>query len=71
MSAATIAPGASLAEVATTLLLGPKAFATARATAALNGYALLRTDPADGPVRFLVERFGLAREVGSIEELEL
>ena len=71
MSAAMIAPGASLAEVATTPLLDSKAFATARAAAALNGYALLRTDPADGPVRFLIERFGLVREVGSIEEVQL
>lgn len=46
-----------------------KVFATARAMAALKGYRLLRTDPADGPVAFLLERHGLIREVRDLGSL--
>jgi hypothetical protein len=40
-----------------------KLFKTLQASAALGGYALVRSDPADGPVRLFLERFGLVQEV--------
>jgi len=36
-------------------------FATLRAQFALHGHTLHRTSPADGPVRYLAERWGLVR----------
>lgn len=47
-----------------------KTWATLKARAALAGYALLRTDPADGPKRVLVERIGLIRQRGGLGDLE-
>ncbi len=48
----------------------PKAWATLQARAALHGLALVRTDPADGPVRVFVQRGGVVRELYCIDELE-
>jgi hypothetical protein len=42
-----------------------KRFATLRATAALGGLELLRTDPADGPVKYLGRWQGVVRELGA------
>ncbi|MEY4712242.1 MAG: hypothetical protein RIS88_1692 [Pseudomonadota bacterium] len=39
-----------------------KDFATLRAEAALQGYRLVRSDPADGLVVYFLERFGLVQE---------
>jgi len=50
--------------------INDKNWATLTARAALAGYALLRTDLADGPVRLLVERFGLIRQLGGLADLE-
>jgi hypothetical protein len=47
-----------------------KTWTTLKARAALSGYALLRTDPVDGPVRLLVERFGLIRQLGGLDDVE-
>jgi hypothetical protein len=47
-----------------------KNWATACARAALAGHSLRRTDPADGPVGYIVERFGLLRELRVIEDLK-
>jgi hypothetical protein len=41
-----------------------KLFATLRAAAALGGLEILRTDPADGPVRYLGRWQGVVRELG-------
>lgn len=46
-----------------------KRFASLRATAALAGFELLRTDPADGPVRYLGSRWGAVREIGTSLDL--
>jgi hypothetical protein len=40
-----------------------KRFATLRAHLALKGYSLSRTAVGDGPVRFYVTRWGMAREL--------
>ena len=40
-----------------------KTFADLRAQAALIGYKLTRSDPADGPQVFFIERFGLVQPV--------
>ena len=51
-----------------------KSFATLRARAALQGITVLRTDPADGPVRLFLERTGIFpqwRQVRSIDDLEV
>lgn len=39
-----------------------KEFATLRAEAALLGYRMVRSDPADGPAVYFLERFGLVQE---------
>ncbi|MFC7462821.1 hypothetical protein [Hydrogenophaga defluvii] len=44
-----------------------KAFSTLRAAYALKGHTLHRTDPADGPVTFLAERWGLVRHLPTID----
>ena len=43
-----------------------KHFATIRAQLALQGYSLSRSDGADGPTCFYVERNGIVRRVASI-----
>jgi hypothetical protein len=48
-----------------------KTFADLRARAALLGYAIKRTDPADGPVVYLIEKFKLTREVEAAELAEM
>jgi hypothetical protein len=45
-----------------------KAFSSLRSAFALLGYALYRTDPADGPVTILAESFGLTRALPTIED---
>ena len=44
-----------------------KAFSTLRAAYALEGHTLHRTDPADGPVTYWAERWGLVRYLPSID----
>jgi hypothetical protein len=46
-----------------------KHFEGLRATAALAGFELLRTDPRDGPVRYLGVRWGVVRELGASLDL--
>lgn len=46
-----------------------KRFITLRATAALAGFELLRTDPKDGPARYLGVKWGVTREIGSSLDL--
>ncbi len=48
-----------------------KEFADLRALAALQGIVLTRSDPADGPVLFYVERFGLVRQQSSDDLIEM
>lgn len=50
--------------------IAPKAWATLTARAAMVGYALLRTDSQDGPVRVLAERFGLIQQLGGVADVE-
>lgn len=47
-----------------------KRFTTARARAALRGVALMRTHPADGPVKVFFEHAGRLGEVRSLDDLE-
>ena len=47
-----------------------KTFETLRAKCALVGIILLRTDPADGPVRLLAVREGRVRMLHNIDDLE-
>ena len=44
-----------------------KRFATLRARLALKGWALSRTDAGDGPVTFYATRWGMARDLASID----
>jgi hypothetical protein len=44
-----------------------KVFSTLRAAFAMKGHALHRTDPADGPVTYWAERWGLVRHLPSID----
>ena len=44
-----------------------KRFATLRARLALRGWALTRTSAADGPVVFFATRWGMPRELGSLD----
>ncbi len=44
-----------------------KAYSTLRAAFALKGHALHRTNPADGPVTFWAERWGLVRYLPTID----
>jgi hypothetical protein len=46
-----------------------KRFEGLRATAALAGFELLRTDPRDGPTRYLGVRWGVVRELGTSLDL--
>lgn len=43
-----------------------KAFSTLRAAYAMKGHTLHRTDPADGPVTYRAERWGLVRHLPTI-----
>lgn len=49
--------------------MAEKNWATACSKAALRGYRLLRTDPVDGPVQVIAERYGIARIVLDIREV--
>lgn len=44
-----------------------KAFASLQAAFAIKGHALHRTDPADEPVTFWVERWGLIKQLPTID----
>jgi hypothetical protein len=46
-----------------------KRFNSLRASAALAGFELLRTDPQDGPARYLGVRWGVVRELGTSLDL--
>lgn len=46
-----------------------KAFSTLRAAFAMKGHTLHRTDPADGPVIYLAERWGLVRHLPTIDAM--
>jgi len=48
-----------------------KAFETLRAAMALRGHALHRSDPADGPVTFWAERWGLVRHLPTLHDVAL
>lgn len=48
-----------------------KVFSTLRAAFAMKGHALHRTDPADGPVTYWAERWGLVRHLPSIDTARL
>ena len=50
--------------------LDGKAWHSLRARAALAGLTLLRSHPADGPARLLIQRFGAWREVRNLDDLE-
>jgi len=56
--------------VSTLPVLTAKAWHTACARAALKGVTLLRTDPADGPVRVFCQASGITREVRSLDDME-
>jgi hypothetical protein len=47
-----------------------KRISTLRAAAALAGYQIARTDPADGPVRYFATRWNIARELGDLGQAE-
>ncbi len=68
MSAATVAQERANDLAATSA--EDKNWQTACAKAALAGFSLRRTDPADGPVSYIIERFGLLRELRGIEDLK-
>ena len=53
-----------------TQAIEPKTWATLTARAEMAGYALLRTDPAYRPLRLLVARIGLIKQIGSVADLE-
>lgn len=44
-----------------------KVFSTLRAAFAMEGHTLHRTDPADGPVTYWAERWGLVRHLPTID----
>ncbi|MDO9002831.1 MAG: hypothetical protein Q7V20_05200 [Aquabacterium sp.] len=46
-----------------------KRFATLRAAAAMVGYQLWRTDPADGNVRYFASRWNVVRDIGDIDQV--
>lgn len=48
-----------------------KDFETHRAAFALKGYALYRTNPADGPVTYWIERSGVVRHSAAMHDLAL
>jgi hypothetical protein len=45
-----------------------KAFQSMRTAYALRGHELHRTDPADGPVTYWTERWGLVRELPTLHD---
>ncbi|NIC41841.1 hypothetical protein [Aquabacterium sp. A08] len=45
-----------------------KAFETLRAAFAIQGHALHRTDPTDGPVAYWVERWGMVRNLSTLDD---
>ena len=47
----------------------PKRFASLRAAAALAGYQIWRTDPADGAVRYFASRWNVVRDIGDIDQV--
>jgi hypothetical protein len=47
-----------------------KRFQSARARLALAGFVLMRSDPRDGEVRYLVERGGKVRLLRTLSDLE-
>ena len=64
-------PGRPLEAVdATRPCPGAKRLATARARASLVGIELLRTDPADGAVRYYVHRGDQVHQIRSLDDLE-
>lgn len=46
-----------------------KEFASLRAHAALRGHALHRSNPADGPTRYWVSRWGMTRELTTLQDV--
>jgi hypothetical protein len=46
---------------------GDKAFVTLRAAFAIEGHALYRTDPKNGPVTFWAERWGMVKYLPTID----
>jgi hypothetical protein len=50
-----------------TMQRNDKAFFTLRAAYAIKGHTLHRTDPADGPVSYWAERWGLVRHLPTID----
>ncbi len=46
-----------------------KEFSNFRAAYAMRGYCLYRTNPDDGAVSYWVERWGLARDLPTIDEV--
>lgn len=51
-------------------MTGDKLFETLRAKAALAGLTLVRTDPADGYVRYFLIRRLTVRELHNLDDLE-
>jgi hypothetical protein len=49
---------------------GPKSFEALRARAALAGLQVLRTDPADGWVRYFVVQRQTVRELQTLDDLD-
>lgn len=47
-----------------------KRFENLRAAFALAGHCLTRSDSNDGPPRFYVSRWGLVREIATVDEAE-
>ena len=45
-----------------------KQFATLRAQFAMRGHCLQRTSPAEGPVTFYAERWGLVRHLPTLDD---
>jgi len=65
------APGRPLQPVdATEPCPGAKRLATARARASLVGVELMRTDPADGAVRFYAQRGDQVHQIRTLDDLE-
>lgn len=54
-----------------TTTIDDKTFADLRALAALQGLTLTRSNPADVPVLFYVERFGLVRQQSAQDLIEM
>ncbi len=64
-------PGSPLQVVdATEACPGAKRLATARARASLVDVELLRTDPADGDVRFYIQRGDQVHQIRTLDDLE-